>query len=136
MTAVGPVCHIPPVNEINQPSPQALPSIPIAQPLPANASNQQIINGFNDLANMLNQIRNLLNMLAGRQPKQGTTNNVVPKNTKDKPARWVEQSRAVETERVFQNNDPTSGNYVDVQRINRLTMTDHITGESWDWHRK
>jgi len=122
MTAVGPVCHIPPETTTTQPSPVGLPSIPPAEPTIAS------------LVNTVNQMRQVINFLTGRQGPQGPQGKA-GNNTKSKPARWIEQGRVVEVERVYQNNDPTSPNFVDVQRINQLRMQDGVTGESWVWDR-
>lgn len=123
MTAVGPVCHIPPKSSVtDQPSPQALPSIPPASPTIAS------------LVNTVNQMRNVINYITGRQGPQGPQGKS-SNNAKSKPSRWTEAARVVETVRIFQNNDPNSSNWVDVQRINGLTMKDGVTGESWSWDR-
>lgn len=122
MTSVGPVCHIPPDTVIDQPGPIALPSIPPAQP------------NLQSLMNTVNQMRLVINYLSGRQGPQGPKGKSGD-NAKAKPARWTEAGRVVEIERVYQNNDRSSPNYIDVQRINQLRMRDGVTGESWTWDR-
>lgn len=118
-----PVCHIAPVAPDPNKTGTLLPSVPVARP------------DLNSLVNAVNAMRIVLNYLSGRQgPNRtsGPTNNATSK--KDQ-GRWIENARVVDTERVYQNNDPTSQNYVDVQRINSLTMKDTVTGEQWRWDR-
>jgi len=46
---------------------------------------------------------------------------------------WRETGRVTEMVRVFNPTDHTQ--YVDVERINRLTMADQVTGQVWEWNR-
>lgn len=118
----APVCHVPPENAgIPQPGVKNLASIPIAT----------------DLASALAAIN------AMRQNIQTLTNQIdwsngfrtIP-NKKDNKTQWIEQARVVDTVRVYQNNDPSTGNYVDVQQINKLVMVDKNTGQTWAWDRE
>jgi hypothetical protein len=127
MTVVGPVCHIPPNNTIGDPQPQNLPGIPG----PVNPmGNQQDIN--NAFAALLNALRLLLLQLANQRNGGNGTSGSTP--DKNKPT-WKEQSRVEQTVRVFQNNDPSSPNWVDVKQINQLTFADKNTGATWKWDR-
>jgi hypothetical protein len=93
-------------------------------------ASQQAIN--NEFAALLNALRALLLQLANQQGTKGQINNATSKNQK---GRWSESGRVVETVRVFQNNDPTSSNWVDVEQINQLKMKDSVTGSEWTWKR-
>ncbi len=118
------VCHIPPVQP-NAPKPTVnLPSIPLAQPNLAS------------LTAAVNAMRQNLIFLTGQRGAQGPRGTSGSSSgSKSEPARWTEQSRVEETVRVFQNNDKTSPNWVDVKQVNKLVMKDGITGESWTWDR-
>ncbi len=114
----APVCHIPPTQPSRQPSPQELPSIPVAQ---ANVQS---------LTASVNAMRQVINYITGRQGPQG------PQGTSgspSKPARWTEASRSTGTVRIYNPDDKTQ--FVDVEQINQLTMKDGVTGESWSWNR-
>ena|SRR5258708_5961759 len=116
----APICHIPPVVPPSQPKPVALPSIPLAHDLHSAIA-------------AINAMRVTIMYLSGQRPAHNPqfTNNATSKQ--DKPQRWTENARVVETVRVFNPNDKSQ--YVDVERINQLTMKDGITGESWTWDR-
>lgn len=127
MTTVGPVCHIPPTTTVtNQPAPQQLPSIPAASPTIAS------------LMETVNRMRSVINYITGRQgPEgpQGRAGTAAQPAKPPKPPRWSEVSRTESTQRIYQNNDHTSSNYVDVKSINQLKMRDSVTGEGWTWDR-
>lgn len=123
MPVSAPVCHIPPVVEHTQPEPKSLPSIPVAQP------------NLQSLAHTINVIRQVIHMTTGRQGTQGPQGAPGASAKKAPPARWQESGRTSTTVRVFQNNDKTSSNWVDIEQINTLTMGDKVTGESWQWKR-
>lgn len=132
MSNVGPVCHIPPVNQPANPQPQNMPGIPgpVSPPTNSNAASQAAFNAA--IASLLNAMRMLLLQLANQQGITGQTNNATSKNQK---GRWSESNRVTEKVRVFQNNDQTSPNWVDVEQINSLTMKDSVTGSQWTWNR-
>jgi hypothetical protein len=128
MTSVGPICHLPPATDTkSQPGPQTLPSVPPAQPNIAS------------LTATVNALRQAVNYLAGRQGvkgSQGQINNFTTKQNDKKSGRWTEQARTTEKVKVYQNNDNTSQNWVEVERINQLKMKDSVTGEVWTWDRE
>jgi len=128
MSNVGPVCHIPPANTPGNPQPHNLPGIP--GPVSGQGPSQAAINA--EFAALLNALRQLLLQLANQQGTQGQINNATSKNQK---GRWTESGRVVQTVRVFQNNDQSSPNWVDVEQINSLTMHDNVTGSQWKWQR-
>lgn len=121
-STVGPVCHIPPTNTPGDPQPTNIPGIPA----PAQANLQS-------LQATINGLRQLIIYMAGQQGTAGQNG----KDAKSKPARWTEKpgSRVTSTVRVFQNNDSSSQNWVDIEQINQVTMADGVTGESWVWKR-
>lgn len=122
MSNVGPVCHIPPTNTTGNPQAKSLPALP-APPTPGkNASAFD-----NEVAAFLNALYQLLNSLLGQGGGQGGTHAV--------GSSFVEVNRQVTTQRIFQNNDPNSPNWVDVKVINGLTLQDRRTGETWKWSR-
>ena len=125
MTTVGPVCHIPPKNVINQPPVQPLPAIP-----PAQATLQSLANTVNAMRQVVLIITGQMGTrgpqgAAGRQGQPGTS----AKGT------WSEQSRQEETIKIYQNNDKSTGNFVDVKQINKLVMGNKDTGQTWTWNR-
>lgn len=121
MSTQAPICHIPPENPVvPQPGVRALPSIPVATDL---SSALRAINALRQTINILTQ-------------QQGGANNFSLKRDPDKKPQWSEQARVVEKEKIYQNNDPTTGNFVEVERINSLTMADKITGQTWRWDRE
>lgn len=121
-TTVGPVCHIPPANTTAKPQPVDIPGVgPPAQPT------------LQSLQQTVNNLRQIIMFITGQQGPAGQNGS----NAKSKPARWVEDkpSRVTNTVRVFQNNDTTSKNFVDIETIDGVTMKDGVTGESWKWTR-
>lgn len=118
------VCHIPPRTITTQPSPVDLPSVPPAQPNLAS------------LTATVNGLRQLVLILAGQQGTQGPAGRPGKdgKPKSDPPTRWAESTRVVETVRIFSPSDKTV--YVDVERINRLVMSDAATKELWSWDRE
>jgi hypothetical protein len=119
MSTVGPICHIPPKQPKTTTSPLEVPNIPIATDLPSliRASNVMRQAIYNLTQNQI--INNIHN----------TTNN----NKSSAGGRWQEKTRVSEKVRVFNPNDHTQ--YVDIERINALTMVDGKTGLTWNWRR-
>jgi hypothetical protein len=48
---------------------------------------------------------------------------------------WVEQSRVEHKVKIYQNNDPSTGNFVEVNQINKLNMVNKDTKQTWTWNR-
>lgn len=121
MPAQAPICHIPPQKITDAHGPIPLPSIPLATP------------NLSSLVASVNALRQVVQYLAGQKvptPPPLVTNNFTTKQDK---GRWNEISRVSETVRVFNPSDKTQ--FVDVDRINQLTMGDKVTGEKWIWNR-
>lgn len=119
----GPVCHIPPVTTADQPGPKSLPAIPPAQPNLAS------------LTATVNAMRTVIMLFTGQagprgqQGRQGSAGKPAPSGS------WRQKSIDVETVKIFQNNDPTTGNFVTVQRVNRLVMGNDQTNQTWTFNR-
>ena len=125
MSTVGPVCHIPPKTTINQPAPRPLPAIPPAQPT------------LQSLADTVNKMRQVILIITGQQGSQGRQGVPGPQGQPGTTAKgtWSEKSRQEDTVKVYQNNDPNTGNYVEVKQINKLVMGNKDTGQEWTWDR-
>ena len=117
MTA--PVCHITPPNQVGQPAPVQLQSIPMAP--------HQF--DWNAVRAMLNQMKRAIETLSGQIG--GSTSNQKKKN--NKVGKYIEVDR--QTAQVRITNPQDSNQYVDVLRINSLTFQDSVTGEKWTWNR-
>jgi len=116
------VCHIPPVTVTSQPDLIDLPSIPPASP---------------DIASLtatVNSMRQVVMIIAGQQGVQGAKGARGKDGKRDPPTRWAESARVIETVRIFSPEDRSV--YVDVERINRLVMSDKATKELWSWDRE
>src|SRR4051812_41436011 len=118
----GPVCHIPPASTRVDPVPVGMPAIPPAQ---AN---------LHSLVNTVNAMRQVIMILSGQQGTQGRPGapgkDGKANNTK---GTWIEHSRVMEQKKIFQNNDPSSANWVIVDRLNQLVMRNKDTGQTWSW---
>ncbi len=114
------VCHIPPVVPKTQPSPVNIPSIP-----PAEAN-------IPSLQNTVNQMRNVIQILVGQQGQRGLPG----QNAGGALGQFTETHRVTETVRVFQNNDKTSDNWVDVEQTNQLVMSNKATKQTWTYNRE
>lgn len=115
MSAVGPVCHIPPAT-------QTFPKVPVpipAVPPPAKATLQS-------LQYTINQLRQIIYIITGQQGNNGSLGtNAAPGGS------FVQASQTTQTVRVFQGNDPNSPNWVDVQYVNKLEMDNNSTKSTW-----
>lgn len=134
MSNVGPVCHIPPANTPANPTPHDIPGMPGSINPGSPTFNQ-------DVANMMNAFRQMLLNLLGqldalkqrRDDNNGVTNNF--KTNQDKTNNWEQVDEVKEKVKVYQNNDPTSSNWVEVERTNKLVMRDKSTGRTWIYNR-
>lgn len=123
----APVCHIPPANPTTtQPGPKPLPGIP--QPTP---TLEGLLATVQALKTVIERITNQNTL------DNGFSNGFTRKpDPNDRKVQWVEQARVTEKVKVYQNNDPSTGNFVEVERINKLTMADKNTGQTWVWDRE
>jgi hypothetical protein len=78
-------------------------------------------------------LNNIVSLTSGLLAKSGGVN--VAGGSGKTVGRWVELpgSRVTATVRIYNPSDKTQ--YIDVLRINQLTMGDSITGEKWIWNR-
>ncbi len=133
----GPICHIPTDTPISQPSPVTFPSIPTPDGTLAGIMNTllamkmaiELLSGQNSHA------PNRTSFVQGPPPAGAPRGGVKPppKSSPQKPARWTESGRTTQKVRVFNPDDHNQ--FVDVLRINTLTLADGVTGESWFWAR-
>lgn len=116
----APVCHIPPVPPATtQPTGTRLPSIPAATDLSS---------ALRAIAAMRQAIQQLSNQIT---KDNGVINGF--RQDRNQGATWTEDSRVTETVRV--TNPQDENQYVDVERINSLSMKNRDTGQTWKWKR-
>jgi hypothetical protein len=130
----APVCHISQNQDITQqPKPTLLPFVPAAIDLP---SALQAIEALKLIVQMLaGQV--LVNpnngtQLAGLRPPP--SNPAVRKNPKERFTE-IRADRVTKKVRIFQDNDKTSDNWVDISQINKAVWVDNVTGENIIWTR-
>jgi hypothetical protein len=144
----APVCHVSTGSvPIKQPRATLLPTVPVAVDLPSalaaiNAlklliqvmSGQQGVGGARGGAPSGGLIGGGGIALAGSPGSQGQKG----KDAKDESGgRFVEdrKQRVVQKKRIFQDNDKTSENWVDIAQINKVVWVDKVTGETIVWVR-
>lgn len=113
--AQNPVCHIPPTTVETPHGPVPIPSIPAPQPNIAS------------LTATVSALRNAFMILSGQRGPagaQGTAGKSPPTGS------WAQGEIVTETVKIFQNNDPSTGNFVEVQRINKLTFNNKQTQQT------
>lgn len=149
----APVCHIS-VNQgvVRQPKPTLLPSIGVPVDLPSaitvinqlkiiiqNLVGQPGTGGLNGFAGPAGA--GGVGGVAGVGGPAGAAGAGVPgaqgKKGDSNRARYVEDrsQRVTEQKRIYQDNDNTSANYVDIAQINRVVWVDTVTGSEIVWSR-
>lgn len=113
---VGSVCHIPPSSTPGNPGPIAIPGLPA--PAAANIPSLQAT---------VNQLREIIITILGQQGAQGAAG----KNAK--PGDFVQKSIKTVTKKIYQNNDPSTGNFVEVQQVQQLVLASK-TGGTWTYN--
>jgi hypothetical protein len=131
MSNQGPVCHVPSVNQPATPQTHDLPGLGG----PPQPTIQSLMRAVIDLQRVVRSLSGQQQTTRPSSDKTGS-NGFKTKEDKKKEERWTEEARVVEKVRVFQNNDKTSDNWVDVEQINQLKMRDKVTGERWAWDRE
>lgn len=117
---VGPVCHLPSPTVATSPNPQALPAIAPAQPNIAS------------LTATVNALRQAIIILAGLNGAPGPAGS----SGKSQPAgSWKQSDIQTENVKIYQNNDPSTGVFVEVQRINSLTFSNNTTKQTIKFQR-
>lgn len=121
--ADAPICHVPGPGDDTQPIAPLLQSIPVATDLRSALA-------------AIHAMRQVLMRISGQvkqQKKPTQAKPQKPKEDKKQQSRWIETSRVKETVKIKSRDDPDV--FVEVERINRLTMQDKQTGEKWEWKR-
>lgn len=119
MSAVGPVCHIAPVTVTTPKVPSPIPSIPP----PAQPTLQS-------LTATVNTLRQIIMIITGQNGTNGTNG-----SSKNSPGGSFQQTSVTTVQqRVYQNNDPTSQNYVDVAYVKQLVMGNNSTKSTWTYN--
>lgn len=119
----APVCHLPSPTVATTPGPKNLPSIPPAQPNLAS------------LTATVNALRQVIMIYTGqmgpqgRQGAQGAAGKAAPAGS------WTQTDIQTSKVKIYQNNDPSTGNFVEVERIDSLTMGNKITQQTWKFNR-
>ena len=115
----APICHIPVNQNIEQPSAPQFPAVPLATDAVSTMA-------------AVNALRQIVQRLTG-QHQGNNTNGTIRPGQKSKIGRWNEVSRSTSKKRI--KNPEDAEQYVDVERINSLTLKDSVTGELWVWRR-
>jgi len=119
VSAVGPVCHIAPVTVTTPKVPSPIPSIPP----PAQPTLQS-------LTATVNTLRQIIMIITGQNGTNGTNG-----SSKNSPGGSFQQTSVTTVQqRVYQNNDPTSQNYVDVAYVKQLVMGNNSTKSTWTYN--
>ena len=133
----APVCHISKDQDITeQPKPTLLPFVPAAIDLP---SALQAIQALKLIVQMLAGQQLVKNpngtLQVGLRP--APSNPAVGKGNPKANERYTEvrSARVEKTLRVFQDNDKTSSNWVDIKQVNAVSWVDNVTGELITWAR-
>lgn len=123
----APVCEIQPIINTQQPSPVTLPAIPLATDLPSALA------AINAMAMWIRHAQQRLPPPPPDVQGRGGISGIKTKPSTPVQGRWTKVSQQTKVVRVTNPNDPTQ--FVDVQQIVALTMTDTHTGEKWIWTR-
>lgn len=113
----APVCHLPPTSSIPLAASTNLPSVP--QP---DGSIESIMSAIQALIQGYNS-------MSGQQPNANNPGGAGGQNGQG--SRFVETGRA--TKKVHVTNPDDDTQFVDVQVVSQLTLTDQVTGETWTW---
>jgi len=120
MTAVGPVCHIAPVTTITPKVPVNIPAVPPA----AQAT-------LNSLQATVNTLRQIIIIITGQQANNGQPQSAAQS---EPGGSFTQASVTKVTKRIFQGNDPTSSNFVDVEYVTQLAMDNNATKSTWTYN--
>ena len=122
----APVCEISVDQNVQPAPPRVIPPIPVAR-------------DPQSLYAAVNAIRQIINIMLGA-PSIGGNYNAKPSNQKapnEKPARFSEVpgSRVTKDVRIDVESDTGLTGYIIFQQINRVSMRDNVTNETWLWQR-
>jgi len=131
----APVCHVSTNQTITQPPARRLAAVPRATDL------RTALQAINILQQNIQILAGQIPQYPNQNPSNPATSGVNSVNARpsqqprNQPiGRWVESGRVTETVRIYNRDDREQ--YVDVKRINSLTMRDTVTGEQWSWRLK
>lgn len=121
MPNVGPVCHIPSQVTSGFQQPSDLPGIP-----PAAQATLASLQGT------VNQLRQIIIVLTGQSGAQGPPglNGSTPSAS---AASFTQKNVSYTTTKIYQNNDPSTGNFVEVQTVANLVMSNK-SGATWTYN--
>jgi hypothetical protein len=71
----------------------------------------------------------------GEQGSPGKAGTPGASGKSPKKGRFVETQRTTSNVKIYQDNDSTSDNWVEIERINKVVWTDQVTGELIVWSR-
>lgn len=115
---VGPVCHLPSPTVATSPNPQALPAIPPASPNIAS------------LTATVNALRQSIIILAGLNGSPGPAGAPGSPGRQAPAGSWTQSDIQTSKTKIYQNDDPSTGNFVEVQRIDSLTFSNKTTKQT------
>lgn len=118
---VGPVCHIPPTTTTANPQVKSIPGV---LPAPTNLPS-----ALNAIRNLQEIVRYLTNQVVNNNTGGGTI------STKAQPGDFTQTDIQTEKVKIYQNNDKTSDNWVEVEQVNGLTFKDKL-GNKWQYTRQ
>jgi hypothetical protein len=140
----APVCHIPVDQAItDQPRPARF------APIPPVVDLKSAIAAINVLHMIIQQITGQIPPRGGAgapggigaaggggsSGEQGKPGKDGKPGKTPKAGRFIETQRVTKTVKIYQDNDHTSDNWVEIERINKVVWTDQVTGELIVWSR-
>lgn len=120
-----------PVCNINPPSPSAEPTVPSIPAIPVATDLQSAIRAINTMRGI---IQTMTNQIANNNSGARTTSFKSSGSTK-KNSDFAELTakRTTATKKIYQNNDPSTGVFVEVKQITGLTFLNPVTGQRISW---
>ena len=125
----APICHVPGTKPpINTPT-NTMPNVPVVH------RTGNVDNDLDALIRAINALRLMIMRLTGQdQSGDPSAPRSAPRIPQEqKRVQWVEQRRSKKKVKIYQNNDKTSENWVEVEQITTLVMQDKNTGQTWEW---
>lgn len=121
----APVCHINPPIPGAEPTQPPLPAIPIATDL------QSALAAINTMR-MIIQTMNNQNQNNNNKPFSGFRTNDSGQK-KNSNFQEVTSKRTTTTKKIYQNNDPSTGVFVEVKQITGLTFLNPVSKQEISW---
>jgi hypothetical protein len=132
--ANAPVCNVTPPAPISTPLSKLIASIPVATDLPS------ALNALNAIRNVLNVQNNAIppnnkvvwkGLTTKPEPSKPTGNKPANPSNGQKQSGFTQSNIVTKLVKVTNPNDSTQ--FVMVNQIVGLTMTNPVTGEQWQW---